>query len=321
MVAVLFDELVERGGGHALRTIAPPPIRRISRAWARLSVVEPFADIQLDTDLTVVGSGHFHRVGEAEFGVQGLIAIESVGPYVPVQHLGPFLMIHDGYFQPGFGIGHHPHRTNERLFYILSGQVEHDDALNHIRGTMEEGDLGRLTEGVRGMYHQEWNGAEQVTRAFILVYHPDTHPPIPVAEFALLKAADLDPINEGSGIDTVELVGPSSAFTVNHSGIRRYTDSVLTDGATLEVTLEPNRGLLLYPADGRIRVTQPGGKELILDAEESVHPEGPGNLAVAWSDDDEHRLSLEVIEAPARLLRVEFDRGPNDLVLGDPYLS
>ena len=80
--------------------------------------------------------------------------------------------------------------------------MEHDDALNHIRGTMEEGDLGRLTEGVRGMYHQEWNGAEQVTRAFILVYHPDTHPPIPVAEFALLKAADKVPINEGPGVET-----------------------------------------------------------------------------------------------------------------------
>ena len=152
------------------------------------------ADIRLDTDLTVVGSGHFFRVGEAQFGVRGLIAIESVGPYVPVQHLGPMLMIHDGFFQPGFGIGHHPHRTNERLFYILEGQVEHDDALNHIRGTMEEGDLGRLTEGVRGMYHQEWNGADQVTRAFILVYHPDTHPPIPAAEFGLLKAADRVPV-------------------------------------------------------------------------------------------------------------------------------
>ena len=62
---------------------------------------------------------------------------------------------------------------------------------------MEEGDLGRLTEGVRGMYHQEWNGADQVTRAFILVYHPDTNPPIPVAEFALLKAADRVPVSEG----------------------------------------------------------------------------------------------------------------------------
>ena len=170
---------------------------------------------------------------EGQFGVRGLIAIESVGPYVSIQHLGP--MIHDGFFQPGFGIGHHPHRTNERLFYILSGQVEHDDALNHIRGTMEEGDLGRLTEGVRGMYHQEWNGADQVTRAFILVYHPDTNPPIPVAEFALLKAADRVP-SAKVRVETVELVGPDSAFHINHSALRRYTDTSLNDGAELDVT-------------------------------------------------------------------------------------
>jgi redox-sensitive bicupin YhaK (pirin superfamily) len=282
--------------------------------------MEPFADIRLDTDLTVVGSGHFFRVGEAQFGVRGLIAIESVGPYVPVQHLGPMLMIHDGYFQPGFGIGHHPHRTNERLFYILEGQVEHDDALNHIRGTMEEGDLGRLTEGVRGMYHQEWNGADQVTRAFILVYHPDTHPPIPVAEFGLLKAADRVLVNEGPGVDSLELIGPSSGFAVNHSGLRRYTDTVLTEGSGIDITLEPNRGLLLYPVNGRLRVARQGD-ELVLDAEESVHPEGPGNLAVAWSDSAEHRLRLEAIEGPARLLRVEFERGESDLILGDPYLS
>jgi redox-sensitive bicupin YhaK (pirin superfamily) len=282
--------------------------------------MEPFADIQLDTDLTVVGSGHFFRVGEAQFGVRGLIAIESVGPYVSVQHLGPMLMIHDGYFQPGFGIGHHPHRTNERLFYILEGQVEHDDALNHIRGTMEEGDLGRLTEGVRGMYHQEWNGADQVTRAFILVYHPDTHPPIPVAEFAVLKAADRAPVDEGAGVETLELIGPSAGFAVNHSGLRRYLDSSLTDGATIDVALEPNRGLLFYPVSGRVRLTKEDG-ELVLDAEESVHPEGPGNLAVAWSNTAERRVSLTAVEGAARLLRVEFERAENDLVLGDPYLS
>jgi redox-sensitive bicupin YhaK (pirin superfamily) len=282
--------------------------------------VEPFADIKLDTDLTVVGSGHFFRVGEAQFGVRGLIAIESVGPYVSVQHLGPMLMIHDGFFQPGFGIGHHPHRTNERLFYILEGQVEHDDALNHIRGSMEEGDLGRLTEGVRGMYHQEWNGADQVTRAFILVYHPDTHPPIPVAEFAVLKAADRARVEDGSGVETLELIGPSVGFRVNHTGLRRYLDSSMTDGATIDVTLEPGRGLLLYPVNGRIRLTEEDG-ELVLDAEESVHPEGPGNLAVAWSDAAGRRLRLEPVDGPARLLRVEFDRGENDLILGDPYLS
>ncbi len=283
--------------------------------------MEPFADIRLDTDLTVVGSGHFHRVGEAEFGVRGLIAIESVGPYVPVQHMGPMLMIHDGYFQPGFGIGHHPHRTNERLFYILSGQVEHDDALNHIRGTMEEGDLGRLTEGVKGMFHQEWNGAEQVTRAFILVYHPDTHPPIPVAEFALLKAADRARLSEAPGVETLELVGPSSGFHVNHTGLRRYTDSSMIDRAAFDLELEPNRGLLLYPVEGRVRVTRPGAEEIVLTAEESVHPEGPGNMAVAWSDSAERKFRLEATDGTARLIRVEFDRGENDLVLGDPYLT
>jgi hypothetical protein len=185
---------------------------------------------------------------------------------------------------------------------------------------MEEGDLGRLTEGVRGMYHQEWNGADQVTRAFILVYHPDTHPPIPVAEFAVLKAADRAPIAEGPGVETLELIGPSAGFHVNHSGLRRYLDSTLTDGAVIEVTLGPDRGLLLYPVDGRVRLTRDAG-ELVLDAEESVHPEGPGNLAVAWTTTADQRLRLEAVGGPARLLRVEFDRGENDLVLGDPYLS
>jgi hypothetical protein len=71
---------------------------------------------------------------------------------------------------------------------------------------------------------------------------------------------------------------------------------------------------------GRVRLTKAEG-ELVLDAERSVHPEGPGNVAVAWSDTAERALRLEAVDGRARLLRVEFDRGENDLVLGDPYLS
>ena len=54
-----------------------------------------------------------------------------------------------------------------------------------------------------------------------------------------------------------------------------------------------------------------GGEAVVLDAEESVHPEGPADIAVAWSDAAEQRLRLDAVEGPARLLRVEFDRGPN----------
>src|SRR6266542_4074469 len=146
--------------------------------WDTLPVMRPrlatHATVDLEQDPLILPSSAFYRVGENEFGVPGLIAIESVGPFVPVQAIGPFFMIHDSYWQPGFGIGHHPHRTNDRLFYIVRGRVEHDDALNGIKGTMDEGDLGRLTEGVRGMLHQEWNGAPgQISHAFILVYRPD----------------------------------------------------------------------------------------------------------------------------------------------------
>ena len=284
--------------------------------------MDPFADIQLDTDLTIIGSGHFFRVGEEQFGVRGLIAIESVGPWASVQRMGPFLMVHDAFFQPGFGIGHHPHRTNERLFYILAGRVEHDDSLNHIRGTMNEGDLGRLTEGVRGMLHQEWNGADgQVTRAFILVYHPDTHPPIPVAEFAVLRAADRVQVPEARGVETLELVGPKSSFGLNHSGLHRYADTTLTAGAAVEVTPGADRGLLLYPLDGSVLVARDGRDALELNATGSVHPEGPANLAVVWGAKGGPAIRLRAEAGPTRVLRIEFKRGGGYLVFGETYLG
>lgn len=284
--------------------------------------MQAYSDIALDTDLTLIGSGHFFRVGEAQFGVRGLIAIESVGPWSSVQHMGPMLMIHDAFFEPGFGIGHHPHRTNERLFYILNGRVEHDDSLNHIRGTMNEGDLGRLTEGVRGMLHQEWNGAEgQVTRAFILVYHPDTDPPIPVAEFAVLRADDRVPVAGGPGVETLELIGPMSPFRVNHSGLHRYADTSLAAGARLDISLAANSGLLLYPVEGAVTVSRESGDPVVLGTHGSVHPEGPAAMAIAWSADAERRVVVTADDGGARLLQVEFARGPQDLIIGSGYLG
>jgi len=215
------------------------------------------ASIDLEQDPVVLPSSVFYRVGENEFGVPGLIAIESVGPFVPVQSVGPFFMIHDSYWQPGFGIGHHPHRTNERLFYIVRGRVEHDDALNGIKGTMEEGDLGRLTEGLKGMFHQEWNGAPgEISHAFILVYRPDAEPPIPTAEFAVLRAADRPVYEEADGVETSELVGPRSPFRVNLSTMRLFADSKLRPGAELTFSLGADEGVVVYPLEGRVELDE-----------------------------------------------------------------
>jgi redox-sensitive bicupin YhaK (pirin superfamily) len=256
-------------------------------------------------ELTVIGSEQFYRVGEADFGVPGLIAIESVGPFAPTKQVGPFVMIHDGFFDPGFGIGHHPHRYHERLFYILAGRVEHDDVLNGITGEMNSGDLARLTEGVRGMYHREWNGAPpgEMSRAFILVYRPDAVPEIPVASFEVLRAADRSRRPDGDG-ETLELIGPASPFQVNLSTFRRYLDTTLPPGGSVELALADDERAYLYPIAGSVRLEgTPGAEPATVSAEGSQFPEGPGSVAVLGGTS---RLIADA--AGARFLRVIWTR-------------
>ena len=258
-------------------------------------------------ELTIIGSDQFYRVGEADFGVPGLIAIESVGPFAPTQQVGPFVMIHDGYFDPGFGIGHHPHRYHERLFYILAGRVEHDDALNGITGEMNTGDLARLTEGVRGMYHREWNGAPpgEMSRAFILVYRPDAVPEIPVASFDVLRADDRPRYPDGEG-ETRELIGPASPFRVNLSTFRRYLDTSLPAAATLAMELADDEAAYLYPLEGSVAIDGPaGGAATTISAQGSRFPEGPASVAVA---NGPGTIQLTAGDADARLVRVIWSR-------------
>jgi redox-sensitive bicupin YhaK (pirin superfamily) len=288
------------------------------------------ATVDLEQDPVVLPSSAFYRVGEGEFGVPGLIAIESVGPFVPVQSIGPFFMIHDSYWQPGFGIGHHPHRTNERLFYIVDGRVEHDDALNGIKGTMEAGDLGRLTEGLRGMFHQEWNGAPgAISHAFILVYRPDTEPPPPLAEFDVLRAADRPVYEEADGVETTELVGPTSPFRVNLSTMRLFADTRLRPGAELTFTLPEDEAMLVYPLEGRVELDDsppapgeppaadraqpyweaqpaPPANPVVLSAEGSTLPEGPREMAVTFGRAGGRSMRLLTPNGPARVIRVQF---------------
>lgn len=258
-------------------------------------------------ELTVIGSDQFYRVAEAEFGMPGLVAIESAGPFVRIKQIGPFVTIHDSLFEPGFGIGHHPHRYHERLFYILQGRVEHDDALNGIRGEMDTLDLGRLTEGVRGMYHQEWNGAPagQRSRAFILVYRPDAVPEIPVASFEVLRAADRPRYADGDG-ETLELIGPRSPFQVNSSIFRRYLDTSLPAGGSFEEELAQDEAAYLHPLEGALRLTAADGANLgEVSADGSRFAEGPGSVGVLGGPG---RIRFDAAGDGARMLRAVFAR-------------
>ncbi|HET7678117.1 MAG TPA: pirin family protein, partial [Candidatus Limnocylindrales bacterium] len=262
-----------------------------------------------------VPASSFHRLTEREFGMPGLVAIESVGPFIDLVKLGPFITIHDSWLAPGLGIGHHPHRTNERLFYILQGEIRHDDAQNGITGVMNEGDLARLTEGVRGMLHKEWNGRDDIaTHAFILVYTPDTEPPIELAAFDAHRAADIPRVAEAPGVETLQLIGGSADFRANSSQLTHFFDSALAPGGSLAAAMPPDEGLILYPIEGRVRVEADGGS-VTLRAAGEVHPEGPDGMAIAWSAVEPRVVTVSALDGPARLLRIGFARREHDVLL------
>jgi redox-sensitive bicupin YhaK (pirin superfamily) len=264
--------------------------------------------------LQVLPATGFHRLTEAEFGMPGLVAIESVGPFVELASVGPFITIHDSFLEPGLGIGHHPHRGNERLFYILRGEIRHDDALNGITGVMGEGDLARLTEGERGMLHREWNGRDDLTtHAFILVYTPDMEPPIPLASFAAHRAGEMPRVAEADGVETLHVLGGDSSFRASHSGITSLFDSSMAAHACLETRMGSNEGLILYPLEGTLRLEASPDGQALLPSLSSVHPEGPEAVAMLWSEADGRPLRISAEDGPARLLRIAFARRGPDL--------
>jgi redox-sensitive bicupin YhaK (pirin superfamily) len=283
----------------------------MAQAKTRLSL-DPQRDLHLIPDTS------FARLDENDFGAPGLVAIESVGPFVELGQVGPFVTIHDSYMDPGLGIGHHPHRYHERLFYILEGEVGHDDAQNHITGTMYEGDLAQLTEGEQGMLHKEWNQAPGVrTHIFILVYRPDVEPPPARAAFSALRARDRVVYEEAQGAKTIELVGSQSSFRPSLDRLRLFTDTTLDRDSILEATMGPNETMIVHPLEGRISFE--GDDAVRLNSAGSVYPEGPDSIALVWSADEGRVLSIRSLDGVARFIRVAVERGEDDLILHQPY--
>lgn len=240
-------------------------------------------------------------LGESDFGMAGLTAVEAIGPFVTIQAAGPLITVHDSVIDAGMGIGHHPHRFNERLFYIEEGQLDHDDALNGITGHMDTGDVGQFTEGRGGMMHSEWNHGDVDTRAYILVYSTDPVPP--QASFNVLKDDQAPRYDEGPGARTKELVGPRSPLRI-HGDVRLFTDSRLEPEAALTLQLGPGEGGLVSVREGAVRIDD-GERELAPGA----------TLVVPPADDPRtHRL---VARDPTRLVRVVHGPG-HGLVQGTP---
>jgi redox-sensitive bicupin YhaK (pirin superfamily) len=235
----------------------------------------------------------------------GLTAIESIGPFVSIHASGPLITVHDSVIDAGLGIGHHLHCYNERLFYIEQGQLDHDDALNHITGHVEAGDVAQFTEGQRGMMHSEWNHGNIDTRCYILVYSTDPIPPEPA--FHALRDPEAPRYEEAEGVRTKELVGSRSPLGVN-GDIRLFTDSRLDPGSALHLELGSGEGGLVSVREGSVDVegSQNGGDSL-----------SPGFTLVVPPADQRRALRLRA-RRPSRAIRVVHGPG-HGLVQSSPH--
>lgn len=186
-----------------------------------------------------------------EFGMEGLIAVESVGPFVETQAVGPIITVHDSIIYAGKGIGHHPHRYNERLFYLEQGTFDHDDALNNIQGHIPEGGMARFTEGQRGMLHKEWNNGEVDAEIYILVATTD---PVPAkTSFEVLEAKDMPVDTSESGVSVRYMVGGGALLPI-YSDIRSFTDTKIAKDRSTEWVIPANEGGILSLRAGTIEI-------------------------------------------------------------------
>ena len=220
----------------------------------------------------VVRAGERIIIGPQDFGAPGLVAREPIGPTAPVRHVGAVFMLHDSVIEAGLGIGHHPHQGNERLFYILSGGLHHDDALNHITADASAGDLAVFTEGRRGMIHAESNPARDDARIWIIVAPTDPLPP--TASVRVLGSNDAGRSRPDDGISVKELVGAGSPAEV-HSDVRWMADLRIRDDATFVRELADDEAVVVQPIRGRA-----DAMDEVLDTDDLLAV-GPGDAARA----------------------------------------
>lgn len=204
----------------------------------------------------------YHVIGP-DVGAPGLWARESIGPFVEVQAVGPLVTVHDSRFDPDRGIGHHPHQRMERLFYILEGTVDHDDALNSITGHMGTGDLGILTEGQRGMIHSEWNHSDGPARAYIFVYPTDPLPP--TASFGTVRDGEAARARPAPGVVTKQVIERGSRRL--HGDVREFNDSSIDERAAVDMRLGPEEAGLVFVIDGTVTLQEGDERAAMADAE------------------------------------------------------
>jgi quercetin 2,3-dioxygenase len=147
----------------------------------------------------------------------------------------------------GTGFDPHPHRDMEIVTYVRQGAITHRDSLGN-EGRTEAGDVQVMHAGT-GIVHAEYNLESQPTTLFQIWIMPDRQGVTPgwgARQFPKV----------GGGLSLLASGRPADAGT---DALPLYADAALragtlAKGETVQVPLEPGRGIYLVPASGAVTV-------------------------------------------------------------------
>ena len=155
---------------------------------------------------------------------------------------GTLRVFNDDTLSPGAVWPLHPHEEIEVVTYCAAGEFRHADE-HGVGGLLKKGWVQHTTVG-RGMYHSEINNSGTEPMRFIQMWFLPSQP-------------GLEPALQQKRVEIAERTNCWLALVSNlHQGAlpifsnAQVLASFLTPGATVQHTLEPDRGAYLYVLEG-----------------------------------------------------------------------
>lgn len=155
---------------------------------------------------------------------------------------GQLRVFNDDTLSPGATWPLHPHRHNEVVTYVASGEFRHEDERG-LGGVLQQGGVQHTTVG-RGMWHAEINNRPDVPMRFIQMWF-------------LPERLDLDPAVQQKAVARSErtngflpLVSPRHEGALPLRSDASVFSSYLETGRAISHSLERGRGAYLYVLEG-----------------------------------------------------------------------
>ena len=216
--------------------------------------------------------------GAADFGWLSSRHTFSFGHYYDPEHLGfrALRVINDDRVQPGQGFGTHPHRDMEIISIVVEGALEHKDRLG-TGSDIRPGEVQRITAGT-GIQHSEFNPSPSEEVRFLQIWlEPHQTGLAPSYE---QRAFAFDEMRNRWRV-VASYDGRDDSVKV-HQDVSLYRTQ-LTEGASVEHSIEPGRQIWIQIIEGRVEVN---GR--LLTEGDGVAIEEPGEVVVTgtsdWSD-------------------------------------